>query len=258
MATNITPKISIIVTTKDRGSFIPKAVESALKQSFTDWELIILDDDSKDATETILAPYRAQDSRIKYYKNSPALGICGNRNKGLALATGKYIAVLDSDDFWLDQDKLQKQYNFLEQNSDYVLVGSNIKIINEEGVFIKETNFATEDGEIRNKILKDNQIPHSSVLIRKDAINNIGGYNKSLSCVEDLDLFLKLGLKGKLKNLSEATTTYTRHTEGFSQKRKREMAINHAKIVWKNRGCYPGWLKAVIWADLRILKSILS
>jgi glycosyltransferase involved in cell wall biosynthesis len=242
--------------TRNRASFLPQAIKSAQNQSFTDWELIISDDDSNDATEAILAPIIAQDIRIKYHKNTPALGISSNRNRALSLATGKYIAVLDSDDFWLDKNKLQKQSDFLEANSDYVLIGSNIKIIDEKGNFIKETTFATEDTGIRKKILKDNQIPHSSVLVKKEAINKIGGYDEKLSCVEDLDLFLKLGKVGKFKNLSEVTTAYTRHSDGTSHKKKINMAWNHFKIVLKNFGKYPNWLMAMVWAKLRLLKSL--
>ena len=243
--------------TRNRASFIAQALESAQKQSFTNWELIVLDDDSEDATEAIVGSYSAKDSRIKYYKNSPALGISGNRNKGLKLAVGHYLAVLDSDDYWLDSDKLQKQYDFLEKNSDYTLIGSNIRIIDEKGGLIKETNFATEGLEIRKKILSDNQIPHSSVLIRRELMTKIGGYNEKLSCVEDLDLFLRLGRLGKMKNLAEITTAYTRHSGSISQKRKVIMAWNHYKIILKNFGQYPGWFTAILWAKLRLIKSLI-
>lgn len=256
MDTNITPKISIIMITRNRASFLPQAIKSAQNQSFTDWEMIVSDDDSNDATEGILAPIMTQDSRIKYNKNTPALGISGNRNKALSLTSGKYIAVLDSDDFWLDNNKLQKQFDFLETNPDYVLIGSNIKIIDEKGNFLKETFFAIEDTEIRNKILKDNQIPHSTTLIRREAIDKIGGYSKKISCVEDLDLFLKLGKLGKFKNLPEVTTAYTRHLEGTSHKKKITMAGNHFKIVLKSFGKYPNWLCSIIWAKFRLLKSL--
>ncbi len=249
------PKISIITVTRNRVGFIAQAIESAKKQSFMDWELIVLDDDSEDATEAIVASYTAKDDRIKYHKNSPALGISANRNKGLKLATGQYLAVLDSDDYWLDNNKLQKQYDFLEQNPDYALIGSNIRIIDEKGGLIKETDFATEDLKIRKKILSDNQIPHSSVLIRRELMTKIGGYDEKLSCVEDLDLFLRLGQLGKMKNLAEITTAYTRHSGSVSQKRKVIMAWNHYKIILKNFGQYPSWFTAILWAKLRLLKS---
>jgi glycosyltransferase involved in cell wall biosynthesis len=256
MDTNINPQISIITVTRNRAGFIAKAIESAQKQSFTDWELLVLDDDSNDGTGAILEAFMTKDNRIKYYKNSPALGISKNRNLGLSKASGKYIAVLDSDDEWIDKDKLQKQFNFLENNPDYVLIGSNIKIVNEKGNFIKNTDFVTEDKGIRNKILAVNQIPHSSVIYRKDFSDKISGYDEKLSCVEDLDFFLRLGKLGKFKNLKENTTAYTKHSEGISHKKRLAMSWNHFKIVLKNFGKYPNWFYAIIFAKLRIIKNL--
>jgi len=252
----MTPKISIITLTRNRARFIPKAIESAQKQGFSSWELLVLDDESNDNTEDIVRAYKAKDDRIKYYKNSPALGISKSRNSGISLSKGKYVAVLDSDDAWTDKDKLQKQFDFLEKNQGYVLVGSNIKIVDDKGNFIKNTNFETEDGNIRNKILKENQIPHSTVMFKKSAAEKVGGYNERLSCVEDLDFFLKLGTLGKFKNLKEITTSYTRHSGGISQKRRLAMAWNHYKIVLKNFGKYPNWFRSAVWAKLRILKNL--
>ena len=257
MDANINPQISIITVTRNRAGFISKAIKSAQKQGFSNWELLVLDDDSNDETGAIIEAFTAKDRRIRYYKNSPFLGISRNRNLGLSLAKGKYIAVLDSDDEWIDKDKLQKQFDFLENNPDYVLIGSNIKIIDEKGNFIKNTDFAIEDMDIRKKILISNQIPHSSVLYRKDLAEKIGGYDNKLSCVEDFDLFLKLGLIGKLKNLKEITTSYTRHLKGTSYTRKLTMAWNHFVIVFKNLGKYPNWVHAIFWAKLRILKNLL-
>ncbi len=243
--------------TRNRASFISKAVESAQKQGFSSWELLVMDDSSIDGTEAIMEGFTTKDRRIRYYKNSSILGISKNRNLGLSKAVGKYIAILDSDDKWTDKDKLQKQFDFLENNSDYVLIGSNIKIVDEKENFIKNTDFATEDGEIRKKILTTNQIPHSTVLYRKDSADKIGGYDNKLSCVEDLDLFLRLGKMGKMKNLKEITTAYTKHSQGTSQKRKIAMAWNHFTIVLKSFNKYPNWLKAIFWAKLRILKSLI-
>ncbi len=256
MDTNITPKISIITITKDRAKFIPEALKSVQKQDFSAWELLVLDDASNDNTEAIVSEYKAKDPRIKYHNNPQGFGISKNRNIGLNLSKGKYIAVLDSDDMWIDKDKLQKQFDFLERNLDYVLIGSNVKIVDDKNIFIKNTDFETDDSKIRNKILRENQIPHSTVMYRKDLAEKVGGYDEKLSCVEDLDFFLKLGLLGKFKNLKEITTAYTRHSGGISHKRKMAMAWNHYKIVWRNFGKYPKWLIAEFWAELRLLKNL--
>jgi glycosyltransferase involved in cell wall biosynthesis len=251
------PKISIIICTYNRGLFIEKAIESALAQSFSDFEIIIADDASKDNTESIVNRFTQIDRRIKYFKNEINLGISKNRNRAISMAQGKYVAILDSDDSWTDKEKLKKQFDFLEKNLGCALIGSNIKIVDEKDNFIKNTSLAIEDTDIRKRILTSNQIPHSSVLYRKDLFEKVGKYNEKLICDEDLDLFLRLGLEGKMKNLEEVTVSYTKHPQGFSQKRKRSMAWNHIMIILKYFGKYPNWLVAMFWAKLRLLKNLL-
>ncbi len=248
------PQISITMITKNRASFIGAAISSVLTQTFGNWELLVIDGDSKDNTEEIVNSFN--DSRITFIKRESTLGISESRNIGLSESAGKYIAVLDSDDTWSDHNKLQKQFDFLEHNLDYCLIGSNIRIVNEKNDFIKDSNFETEDRNIREKILKQNQIPHSTVMYRKELANKINGYDMKLSCVEDLDFFLRLGQYGKFKNLKEMTTAYTKHSGGVSHKRKLEMAWNHYKIVLKNYGKYPNWSSALIFAKLRWLKNL--
>ncbi|MGB8815783.1 MAG: glycosyltransferase family 2 protein [Minisyncoccia bacterium] len=256
MDNNIKTKVSIVIITRNRAIFIIKAIQSVLDQTLYNWELLIGDDDSKDDTEKIVREFSNKDNRIKYFKNSPALGISKNRNKALSLVTGKYISILDSDDSWIDKEKIQTQFSFLENNPDYVLIGSNIKVIDEKNNFIRNTDFSTEDADIRKKILITNQIPHSSVMYRKDIAEKVGRYNENLSCDEDLDLFLRLGLLGKMKNLTEITTSYTKHSKGFSQQQKISMAWNHFIIILRNFGKYPNWFIAIVWAKFRILKNL--
>ncbi|KKT73909.1 MAG: Glycosyl transferase family 2, partial [Microgenomates group bacterium GW2011_GWA2_44_7] len=129
--------ISIITITRNRAGFISEAIESALEQSFPDWELIVIDDASEDNTREIVEEYIVRDSRIKYFRNDEHLRISKSRNKALSLALGEYVAVLDSDDVWSDRDKLKKQYGFLEGNKDYVLIGGGVIVIDEYGKEIR-------------------------------------------------------------------------------------------------------------------------
>jgi hypothetical protein len=92
--------------------------------------------------------------------------------------------------------------------------------------------------------------------MRKNLIGKVGNYNEKISCVEDLDLFLKLGKLGKFKNLPEITTAYTRHSGGASHQKKITMAWNHLMIIFKNFGKYPNWFSALVWAKLRLIKSL--
>ena len=103
------PVVSVVIPTFNRQAFIGEAIESVQKQTFSDWEMLIVDDASTDNTESIVKEYVQKDPRIKYYKNEKNLGIAKTRNKCLELSQGKYIAPLDSDDIWLDENKIRDQ-----------------------------------------------------------------------------------------------------------------------------------------------------
>jgi glycosyltransferase involved in cell wall biosynthesis len=249
-------KVSITTLTYNRADLIGRAIQSVLDQTFSDWELLIVDNNSQDNTEDIVEGFMNRDQRIKYFKNTENL-ISKGRNKGISLSAGTYIAVLDSDDEWIDKEKLKNQVDFLEHNLEYVLIGSGIKIIDEKDNFIKNVIFALEDKDIRKKILIENQFAHSSVLYRRDLAQKVGTYDENLPYpVEDFDLFLKLGLLRKMKNLEEITTSIRKHSGGISTQKKLGMAWSHFVVVLRNFGKYPNWFFAIVWAKLRILKSL--
>jgi len=111
-----TPLVSIITPSYNASKFIEETLESILKQTYSNWELIIIDDCSTDNSIEILQPYIEQDSRIKVLLNETNLGAASSRNRGLDIANGDYIAFLDSDDLWLPQ-KLSKQIAFMQQEN---------------------------------------------------------------------------------------------------------------------------------------------
>lgn len=121
-------KVSIITPSYNTAKFIEETINSVLSQTYTDWELIIVDDCSNDNTDEIVAKYN--DSRIIYIKNETNSGAAVSRNRALREASGKWIAFLDSDDLW-DKNKLQKQIDFMEQNG-YAFSYTAYHKINEE------------------------------------------------------------------------------------------------------------------------------
>lgn len=121
--------VSIVMPSYNTGRFISETIESVLAQSYTNWELIIVDDCSKDHTDEVVRPYLA-DPRIRYLKNETNSGAAVSRNRALREARGKWIAFLDSDDLW-EPNKLQKQLSFMEQQgchfsyTNYVEIGED-------------------------------------------------------------------------------------------------------------------------------------
>ena len=121
--------VSIITPSYNTGRFISKTIESVLAQSYSNWELIIVDDCSTDNTDDIVNQYLS-DERIRYIKNEVNSGAAVSRNRALREAKGKWIAFLDSDDLW-EQDKLEKQIAFMEDN-DYHFSYTNYVEIDEK------------------------------------------------------------------------------------------------------------------------------
>lgn len=243
----------------NRDSLIGEAIQSILTQSYTNWELLVLDDASTDNSAAVVRKFAMQDSRIQLLSSPQNLGITRNRNRGFAHARGEYIAVLDNDDLWLDQAKLAKQLRFLEENPGHVLVGTDVSIIDDAGREIKKIHYAANDHDIRLRLLLRNQFTHSSILMRRRALPSELPYDETgISIWEDYDLFLRLGQNGEMANLPEVMTAYRWHTGNISKTKRKEGALTHLKIIKKYRHYYPNYLLALVKGWLRYLIALVS
>jgi glycosyltransferase involved in cell wall biosynthesis len=218
---------------------------------------VIVDDASADNTEAIVKSYQEKIQSLIYYKNNLNLGIVKSRNLALSLAQGKYIAVLDSDDIWIDKDKLKKQVEFLGKFTDTAVVGAQVKIIDDNSIERGNINYCLTDKEIRKKMLLHNQFIHSSVMFERVDALAVGGYGDYL-VGEDYDLFLKLGLVGKLANLSETMVSYRKHALGVTWRNRVLAARGHFEVIRRYRGRYPSYYLAMIKAVLRIFLAKLG
>jgi glycosyltransferase involved in cell wall biosynthesis len=251
------PQVSIVMTTYNRVKYLPQAIDSVLAQNFDGWELIIVDDGSTDGTSEIVEKYAASNKKIRHVKNITNLGIVKSRNLALSICEGKYVAVLDSDDVWTGNDKLKKQTEFLQVNADYVLLGGMANVIDETGNTAGVIRFKKNDRKIRQKMLLSNQFVHSSVMFRKDTAQSVGGYG-NFGVGEDYDLFLKMGLKGKIANLPDILVNYRRHPSGATWENRVFSAKEHLKIIKKYKGIYPNFYQAILKANLRIVLALLK
>ena len=163
---NINKLISIVMPTYNSDKYIKESIDSILNQTYSNWELIIIDDSSTDNTSKILSNYR--DKRIKVYKNETNKGVAYSRNKGISLCTSDVIAFLDSDDIWA-KDKLEKQIYLYSRERQFIFTGSYF--IDEIG---KQNSYQLKVPEKinRNELLKRNIISCSSVMINKKYLLN--------------------------------------------------------------------------------------
>lgn len=191
-------KISVIMPVYNTEAYIWEAIESILQQSFIDFEYIIIDDGSTDKSYDICLGYAKKDSRIRLYKNSENKWISYTRNKLIEYADTWYIAPQDSDDI-SESDRLEREFNFLEDNIDYGVVSGNNSIINEKWNCIWLRKYSDD---IKNTVLKKSPISQWSSMFRKHIFTLLGWYDSTLSVAEDYDLWLRMYSYGYgIKNL---------------------------------------------------------
>ena len=241
---NKAPLVSIILPTYNRSKSLARAIESVLDQSYNNFELVIIDDGSRDNTLSLVSKY--QDPRIKIIKNKENLGFVKSLNKGINYAKGKYISRIDDDDLWPDSSKLRKQVEFLEDNPEYVLVGCGIIRIDSQGREIRRYLLPEKDKEIREIMLITSPFAHIGTVFRKQAWESVGGYDEKLYFSQDFNLWAKLGKVGKLYNIPEHLTCASDGKENRTNKRIHYHLWLSQKVRLRHRKDYPHFYKAYL------------
>jgi glycosyltransferase involved in cell wall biosynthesis len=233
-------QISIIMPTYNRVGLLGRAVQSIRAQSFSAWELIVINDASTDGTATFLDDLAQRDPRIRPVHNQKNNypDISKNLNEGLALARGKYIARLDDDDYWCDDEKLKKQLDFLESHQNYVVTGGGTIVI-DDGDEERFRYFKTEtDENIRRRALFTNPFTHSTVMFRRDVALAVGGYG-NFKNAEDWDLWLKLGTQGQFYNFQEYFVRYLMNDQSKTVIFKQSQTKEIFTLLRSHRHHYP-------------------
>lgn len=225
------PLVSIVMPNYNEAPFLRVALDSILKQTWKNFECIIVDDGSSDGSREIIQEYAQKDPRIIFLANEKNLLICKTLNRGLGVARGKYVARMDSDDVCMP-NRLETQVRFLElpENSRVGVVGSSVKVINEHGEQVGEKKFPLGDTDIRNMIWYQTPIQHSSAMIRKQAIEECGNYDNDYVYAEDLELWVKIGQKYELRNLPETLVQYRVHGTNDIFKHQKRMIKNALRV----------------------------
>ncbi len=179
-------KVTIIIPTYNRASFLEKAIESVLNQTFTDFELIVVDDGSTDKTAETVNSYEGVNYIFQENK-----GVSAARNTGIRAGKGEFIAFLDSDDSW-KPEKLEKQLQFHNQNPDYLISQT-------EEIWIRNGKWANPKkihrkyhGWIFEKCLPLCIVSPSAVMMKRGLFDKVGLFDESLPACEDYDLWLRI------------------------------------------------------------------
>lgn len=214
---------SVVMPAYNSEKYIAEAIESVIKQTYKNWELIVVNDASTDDTEKIIKSYQERDKRIKLISLSENQGVASARNTAIQNAKGRYIAFLDADDYW-EKEKLQKQIQILN-NSNVDISYTAYLMMDEIGQTIKKRS-VKEILKI-NDLLKENSIIFSSVVCKKESIKN--KRFKSEWYHEDYVFLLDLVKAGKIfKGIDEILMQYRVHRNGRSFNK-----LTAVKYRWK-------------------------
>ncbi len=205
------PLVSVILPVFNAKDYLHEAVDSILKQTFQDFELILMDDGSTDGSRQIAEEFARLDNRVRLFKDAHQ-GLGYWLNFGLSVAKAELVARMDADDISLPQ-RLENEVAFLEANPDILLVGAQSQAMVGKSLTEFRSVFPTDPVSIRRGLWHGTCFCHPAVLMRREPVLRCGGYRPWMVPAEDIELWLRLAEMGDLANLGHVLS-YTRYHPG--------------------------------------------
>lgn len=223
------PRVSVLMTTHDGARTIAASIDSVLRQSFTDFELVVVDDASSDATPAILAGI--DDPRLRILHPGRNLGVVGARNFGFAACRGAYIAAHDHDDL-SRPERLAHQVALLDAAPDIVLAATEVEL--EQNGHLSHSGHVAQGGPLAMRwlLLVDNPLTWSSIMVRADAVRRLGQFVRpEYELADDFDLYHRLLRVGDIARLSAPLVIYRWHGSNTARSGRERLMANAAKIL---------------------------
>jgi glycosyltransferase involved in cell wall biosynthesis len=234
MSENLNAKISVIIAAYNSGKYLARTLDSVLRQTFVDWELIVIDDGSTDNTPELISQYANKDSRIRALSQTNS-GCSSARNAGLAaMRKTQYVIFLDSDDVW-EPDALEALYNHIVANPEHIGVYGSARFIDQDDKLVRVGELEAEcliretyqngrvvclnqDAPISfNTLIVSCRIKTPGmILFRREAIDRVGKFDTSLTNAEDWDLYIRLSRYGTIIFLDKVVINYRVHSSNKS------------------------------------------
>ena len=244
------PVISVVIPTYNRADKVCRAVKSVLNQSFADFEVLVMDDGSTDNTCEVVKGF--DDPRIKYEWDKNFGGPAAPRNRGLRLAQGKYVAFLDSDDWWMPK-KLEESLAVLEQGFDLIYHDLFIVTKTNQKIFFRKTNSRSLSAPVFNDLLKHgNGLFNSSVVVKSEILNEINGLSEdpNLIATEDYDLWLRIAkVSDKFKLISKTLGYYWSGGENISSKHQSYQIFTALEKRYAEEIVALGFTQGIYWMN---------
>ncbi len=220
----IVPEISVVMSVYNGQPFLSEAVDSILNQSFHNYEFIIINDGSTDGSTKILQQYAAIDTRIVLIEQENK-GLITALNTGLEKAKAPLIARMDADDIALPH-RLEVQRNYMHSYKNIDLLGSAVTVIDEQGQPSKTITYPRTGPALDQYIYeRGSPVAHPAVMMRREAVIDLGGYRDAYKHAEDYDLWLRMHKHGVIDNLNEVLLMYRHHRNKISVKHAYDQAL---------------------------------
>ena len=229
METAQPPAISVLMAVRDGAAFLDDALASLKKQDFQDFEIVLIDNGSRDETVRIIAAWATREPRLKPFRLERP-GLARSLRYAASRASAPILARLDADDMAMPS-RLGVQYAVMQRNPSLGLLGSSAEIINGLGHKIGERHLPTTDWELKQFLDAGNPFVHSSVMMRRDAYERAGGYRDGLRVCEDFDLWCRMAEVSEIANLDIPLVRYRLHREGMSFKQATRIALTDTCII---------------------------
>lgn len=222
------PIVSIITPTYNRAAFLSIAVNSVLAQTFSNFELIVIDDGSTDATRTVIDGF-LDDSRVKYfYQDNQGQSIA--RNRGIEVAKGEFVCFLDSDNAWVST-KLERSLKAFEEDPDSDIVYGDYIVIDEGGTELGVNHMKRYSGRVTPQLLHDNFVSMNTTMTRMRCFLTMGGFDENDRLAEDYGLWLRFSTRYKFCYLPEILGYYRVMKNQISTDKARRFEANERLIL---------------------------
>jgi hypothetical protein len=223
------PAVSVLMAVRNGGAFLEPSIRSIAEQTLSDWELVIVDDASTDASASLAARWAARDPRIRVYTNTVNKGQTAALNEGLALCRAGWVARQDADDV-SHPDRLGLQLEFVARHPRTILLGTQGILVDDLGHRVGLLDVPEDAASVSWCSPFLNPFLHTSVLFHRELVANSGGYDESYRISQDYELWTRLASAGHAANLGRRLVSY-RQTETSLSSAGRDLAFEEADRI---------------------------
>ena len=245
------PRVTVLMAVYNGEWYVREAVAGILAQTLGDFEFLIIDDGSTDSSAEIIAQF--QDPRIRLVSNKENIGLTASLNRGLEMARAELVARQDADDISLP-DRLAKQVRYLEEHPQVAVAGTQVELVDEAGAVLMGHNNPCSHAGVIWGLLFHTTLYHPTVMMRKAAVAQGGGYDEKYITAQDYDLWCRMAQTARFANLPDVLVRYRIHPGSVSARRAAAQEANACRAL----SHFSQWIlgRALSEDHLRLLRSL--